>query len=69
MLLREYLRRTTETPRHFANRAGLKEGAVRAIMAGGGCRVDTAIKIIEASGGLVGLEDLVPAGKPEEVAA
>jgi hypothetical protein len=58
MLLSEYLERTTEPIRTFARRAGLEEATVRAIMRGGGCRVDTAILIIEASGNLVKLEDL-----------
>ena len=58
MRLGEYLERTTESVRGFAKRAGLEEATVRAILDGGGCRVDTAIPILEATGGVVRLEDL-----------
>lgn len=68
MRLAEYLERTTETQTAFAKRAGLTQAAVNLIVRGGGARAETALKIIEATGGLVSLHDLVRAPKDSEAA-
>ncbi len=58
MRLSEYLDRTGESQAAFARRAVLPQSTVNLICLGGGTRVETAIKIIEATGGMVQLEDL-----------
>lgn len=58
MRLIAYLERTGESQQAFAKRAGIPQSTVNMICRGGGTRVDTAIKIIEATNGLVTLEDL-----------
>jgi predicted transcriptional regulator len=60
MRLSDYLDRTGETQLAFAKRSGVPQSTVSLICKGGGARAETAIKIIEATGGLVKLEDLVP---------
>lgn len=61
MRLTEYLERTGEKQARFAKRAGLKQSTVNDICRGrGGVRADTAVKIIEATGEMVKLEDLLP---------
>lgn len=58
MRLAEYLERTGETQSAFAKRSGVPQSTVSLICKGGGTRVETALKIIEATGKLVALEDL-----------
>lgn len=58
MRLTEYLERTGETQLAFAKRSGVPQSTVSLICKGGGTRVETALKIIEATSGLVKLEDL-----------
>lgn len=58
MRLTEYLERTGETQVAFAKRSGVPQSTVNLLCRGGGARAETAIKIIDATGGLVKLEDL-----------
>jgi DNA-binding transcriptional regulator YdaS (Cro superfamily) len=60
---------TPESYARFAARAGLKESTVRAIVRGGGASATTALKVIDATHGLVRLEDLTPATAPDDEAA
>lgn len=59
MRLEDYLASTGESQRTFAKRAGLNQRTLCTLLErGGGCRVDTAIQIILATNGMVGLHDL-----------
>lgn len=60
MKLVEYLKQQGESQYAFARRAGIPQQTISVIARGRGMHVSTAIKIIRASGGLVGLSDLVP---------
>ncbi len=58
MRLKEYLATRGETEAEFAKRAKMPRSTVNTICYGRAAHVDTAIKIISATGGLVGLDDL-----------
>lgn len=64
MRLAEYLERTGESQTVFARRSGLTQANVSRIVLGGGAGLQTARKILDATGGLVTLDDLAPA-EPE----
>lgn len=70
MRLENYLEQTGQSSGAFARYAKIPRGTVRAILDGRvarGPRVDTARKIVIATGGLVGYEDLT--GAPAESGA
>ena len=58
MTLGEYLKRQGESQQAFADRAGVPQTTVTKIVNGAGSRTFTAIKIVEATGGLVTFSDL-----------
>ncbi len=58
MRLARYLKQCGESQAGFARRAGIPQTTINVICQGKGVHVDTAIKIIRATGGLVSLEDL-----------
>lgn len=71
MRLNEYLIRSGESEAEFARRAGVPRGTILSITMGKlarGPRVDTAKKITLATGGLVGVDDLLPS-EPQTGAA
>lgn len=59
MTLQEFLLDHSITQKEFANRADIPQQTVSEILSGGGMRAVTALKIIQATGGLVTLTDLV----------
>ena len=69
MRLTEYLQESGESQAGFARRAGLPQTTVNVICQGRGIHVNTAIKIIRATGGAVSLEDLSPTEDDEARAA
>lgn len=60
MKLRDYLARQGETQRSFSERTGIPQQTLADICRGGGTRTETAIKIRNATGGLVTVDDLIP---------
>lgn len=56
--LSDYLESRGESQAAFARRSGIPQSTINLICNGKGTRVETAIKIIRATGGLVALEDL-----------
>ena len=60
MRLKAYLEARQESQDAFAARAGLSQQVVSNICGGSICLTPTAKKIIEASGGVVTLDDLQP---------
>lgn len=58
MRLRAYLRQQDESETSFAKRIGISQSAMNSICRGGGTNVDTALLIVQATGGLVGFADL-----------
>lgn len=58
MRLEEYLRRQGESQAAFAKRAGVAQQTVSMICTGGGSRTATALRIVEATGGLVSFAEL-----------
>jgi transcriptional regulator with XRE-family HTH domain len=60
MRLGEYLKRTGEKQAAFATRAGISQQTVSELCNGKGARSKTAAKVIQATGGLVAIEDLLP---------
>ena len=67
MRLKKYLSTRGETEAEFAKRARLPRSTVNTICYGRAAHVDTAIKIISATGGLVALGDLQT--EPEQASA
>ena len=59
MKLKNYLEMNKETQVEFANRTSIPQTTIAAIVLGGGTRSATALKIIQATGGIVSLDDLV----------
>jgi len=55
---------TPITQKEFARRVEISDGALRAILAGGGTTTKTAVKIIQHTDGLVTLSDLLPRTNP-----
>lgn len=60
MRLPVYLEARRESQRAFAVRAGVSYNTVNQICRGGGTRTSTALRIVEATEGMVRIEDLVP---------
>ena len=58
MRLPEYLKSNGESQSAFAKRAGVPQSTINLICNGRGTTVDTAVKIVRATGGLVPYEDL-----------
>jgi len=58
MRLGDYLDAKNISPGGFARDAGVHRGTIAHVLRGGGCGVRAAVAIVEASGGLVTLEDL-----------
>lgn len=58
MRLAAYLADCGESQAGFSRRAGIPQSTINVICQGNGTHVETAIKIIKATGGLVSLEDL-----------
>ena len=67
MKLSEYLASVGISEAEFARRAGLPQRTVNRVCNGAGIHLGTARKIVKATGGLVGFDDL--AGEEPEVAA
>ena len=65
MKLRDYLAQHKETQDEFSKRSGLPQTTIAAIATGGGTRAKTARVIIQVTGGLVSLDDLVGEGSEE----
>ena len=59
MTLRQYLQDNGISQNEFSARCNLPQTTIAAIVMGGGTQASTALKIIEATGGLVSLSDLV----------
>jgi plasmid maintenance system antidote protein VapI len=57
-----YLARRGESQKAFAKRAGINQSTINDICRGAGMNADTALRIITATIGAVGLEDLVSKG-------
>ncbi len=64
-----YLEQQGESQAAFARRAGIPQSTLHLICQGKGMRVETAIKIIRATGGLVSLGDLADLESAETRAA
>ena len=62
MKLTDYLKTRGESQASFARRAGIKQSTLNQICLGAGMHAVTARKIITASAGAVGLEDLATEG-------
>lgn len=61
MRLKDYLENRKESQAVFAARAGVSQQRISELCTtGAGCRIDTAKAIIEATGGLVTMDDLQP---------
>jgi predicted transcriptional regulator len=61
MRLAEYLASIGISEAEFARRALLPQRTVNRVCNGAGIHLDTARKIVKATGGLVGFDDLAPA--------
>lgn len=68
MRLPDYLQSRGESQSAFAKRAGIPQSTVNLICNGSGTRTETAIKIVDATGGLVGFGDLVADSEPRKAA-
>lgn len=60
MRLTEYLEKREESQSAFARRSEIPQSTVNLICQGKGTGVGTAVKVIQATGGLVSLQDLLP---------
>ena len=59
MRLEDYLNQREESQSAFARRSKIPQSTVNLICQGKGTRVETAVKVIQATGGLVSLQDLL----------
>ena len=68
MKLEAYLQERDESKYSLAARSGVKRQTITSICLGGGSSATTALALIKATGGVVTLEDLVPAPQTDDAA-
>lgn len=66
MRLSDYLASAGISEAEFARRAAIPQRTVNRVCNGAGIHLDTARKIVKATGGLVGFDDLAPAEPPAD---